>query len=67
MDTKIRLYEIPEESKIFGECSDGSTFLTFKHLDGLYSYCITEKGGVINLSGGTPLKVTEGGYIISTQ
>jgi hypothetical protein len=50
------LFEIPRESKIYEKTNDGSEYITFKHLDGLYSYCITQNGGVINLAGSLPLK-----------
>lgn len=50
------LYEIPQESKIMCETNDGSTFITFHHVDGMYSYCTTEKGGVIHLAATTPMK-----------
>lgn len=53
----MKLREIPPNSKIYDkEISDGSTYLTFFHLDGLYSYCETEKGNTIHLSGNIPLK-----------
>lgn len=51
----MMLYEIPRNSRINVEVSDGSQYVIFKHLDGMYSYCETEKGGVINLSVNTPL------------
>jgi hypothetical protein len=60
------LYEIPQKSKIFCECSDGSKYIIFNHLDGMYSHCTTEKGGTVHLAGGCPLKETEGGYKIIT-
>jgi hypothetical protein len=59
-----RLFDIDRESKIYGECSDGSAYLIFHRLDGAYSYCTTEKGGVIHLSVGTPLEKHEDGYKI---
>jgi hypothetical protein len=52
----LKLYEIPKESIIYIECSDGSSYLTFKHLDGAYSYCITEHGNVNHLSVNTELE-----------
>ena len=60
----MKLYEIPKDSKIFCETSDDSTFIIFHHTDGMFSYCTTEKGGVIHLSVSTPLKAVEGGYKI---
>ena len=55
MPKLFKLYEIPRDSKIFCELEDGSTFLTYHHLDGMYSYCTTEKGNVAHLSASTPL------------
>lgn len=52
----IKLYDIPRNSRIDCELDDGSTYLTFDHLDGMYSYCTTEKGGVMHLRGGAPLE-----------
>ena len=43
------LHEIKRGSKIYGGCSDGSTFLIFHNLDGMYSFCRTEKGGITHL------------------
>jgi hypothetical protein len=58
----MKLYEIPERSKIFIESSDGSSYLFFAHIDGAYSYCITEKGGVAHLAAWTELEAVDGGY-----
>lgn len=63
----MKLYDIPQQSKIFCECSDGSKYIIFDHLDGMYSYCVTEKGGVVHLGGGQPLKEIEGGYELSSK
>ena len=60
-----RLFDIKEGSKISCEVSDGSTYVIFDHLDGMYSYCTIEKGGVLHLAGGTPLSEVEGGYEIA--
>jgi hypothetical protein len=60
----MKLNEIPKQSKIFCEVSDDSKYVTFDHLDGLYSYCVSEKGAVIHLSRFTPLTAVEGGYKI---
>lgn len=65
----IHLHDLPkndkEGTKIFVEASDGSKFVNFHHTDGLYSYCTTEKGGVVHLSVMTPLKKVKGGYKIA--
>ena len=60
----MKLYNIPEKSKIYAELSDGSKFLIFDHLDGAYSYCITEHHNIIHLSVGTPLRKYKDGYKI---
>ena len=45
----MKLIDIPKDSKVLCQCSDGSDHLIFKHIDGMYSYCLTEKGGVAHL------------------
>jgi hypothetical protein len=45
----MKLIDIPQNSKVICQCSDGSNYLIFKHIDGMYSYCLTEKGGVAHL------------------
>lgn len=61
------LRKIPKDSKIFCDASDGSKYIIFRHLDGIYSYCDTEKGGYINLSASTPLEEVDGGYKIDNK
>jgi hypothetical protein len=63
----MKLYDIPEKSKIYTEASDGSTYVIFDHIDGMYSYCVTEKGAVVHLSASTPLVGFEDGYKISER
>ena len=67
----MKLYDIPEDSKIFlskeQTCSNGSTYIIFRHIDGMYSYCDTEKGGVIHISAGAPMKAVEDGYMIAEE
>jgi len=60
----MELQDIPEKSKIYTEVSDGSSYIIFHHLDGMYSYCETEKGGYINLKFNTPLEKYKDGYKI---
>jgi hypothetical protein len=45
----MKLIDIPQNSKVICQCSDGSGHLIFKHIDGMYSYCLTEKGGGAHL------------------
>lgn len=67
----MKLYDIPEDSKIIlsedQTCSDGSKYIIFRHIDGMYSYCETEKGGVIHLSAAAPMVKVEGGYMIGEE
>lgn len=62
---ELRLYDVKLPCKIYETVTDGSTFFTVQHLDGAYSFCETEKGKLIHLSVGTPLKVFKDGYKIS--
>ena len=58
----IKLHKIPRNSKIY--LSDG-THCIFEKLDGMYSFCTTEKfNEVIHLSVNTPLEEFEDGYKI---
>lgn len=61
----IKLWDIPSNSKINIEVSDGSKYVIFRHLDGMYSYCDTEKGGYINLRGDLELEKDGKDYKIS--
>lgn len=63
----MKLYDLKQGSKIFCECSDGSAFVIFHHIDGVYSYCETEKGGVAHLAAWTELEPVEGGYEIKGE
>ena len=60
----MMLHEIRKGSKIYAKFSDGSTYCIFDHLDGMYSYCETEKGGIVHLSTMTPLEEHQDGYKI---
>ena len=65
----LRLYDLTPNRgiKIYCECSDGSEYVVFSYLDGAYSYCTTEKGAVVHLSGGTPLIKFKDGYMLFTE
>lgn len=58
----MKLHEIPEKSKIYCEASDGSTYVIYDHPDGMYSYCPTEKGGVVHIALMAELEKHEDGY-----
>lgn len=60
----MKLYDIPEGSKIKLECSDGSEYVIFNHIDGMYSFCTTEKGNVVHLSRFTELIKRKDYYIL---
>lgn len=56
------LHEIPRKSKIYEPCSDGSTYFIYDHPDGMYSYCVTEKGAIVHLGLAQSLVAFEDGY-----
>ena len=60
----MKLYEIPRDSKIKCECSDGSKYITFHRIDGMYSFCSTEKGGICHLFAGTELEKENDYYVL---
>lgn len=66
-EKQLRLYDIPRGSKIKCDCSDGSTYITFNKLDGMYSHCTTEKGGTTHLRASAPLKKEGDYYIIDSD
>lgn len=63
----MKLHEIDLPAKVYAETSDGSTYLIVAHLDGMYSYGETEKGGIIHLSASTPLRPKDDGYEIKGE
>lgn len=62
--TILKLYDIKEGSKIYCECSDGSKYITFYHIDGMYSYNISAKGAVVHLYAAAKLRKYRDGYRI---
>ena len=45
--------------------SDGSTYIDVDHLDGMYSFCRTEKGAIVHLAASADLVPTAEGYVLS--
>lgn len=60
----MKLYEIKRGAKIVVKCSDGSKYVIFDHIDGMYSYCTTAKGAVVHLGAVTPLKKVKNYYVL---
>lgn len=58
----MKLYDLKLPVKVYELCSDGSKWFTVDHLDGAYSYCVTEKGATVHLSASAPLKKYKNGY-----
>ena len=58
----VKLYDLPKGTKIYEELSDGSTYFIFDHIDGMYSYNKTEKGGIIHIKAFAELVKHEDGY-----
>lgn len=63
---KLTLESIPKGAKILAhelmQIGDGSAYIIFNHLDGMYSHCTTEKGETVHLSRQTPLKKAADAY-----
>ena len=59
----IKLYEAPQKIKINLEASDGSKHIIFHRIDGMYSFCTTEKGAPVHLYANAELvKKDDGSY-----
>ena len=52
----MKLYDVPNNSTIVLE--DGME-LEFKHIDGMYSYCVTKDNKVVHLQACTDVTVKE--------
>lgn len=67
----MELHEIPRGSRIKTTLTSGrEVFITFHHLDGMYSYCTLGDGdpdNVINLSRFTPLEKVGDYYVIKDE
>jgi hypothetical protein len=52
----MKLYDVPRNSTIVLE---GGEELEFKHIDGMYSVCVTKEGNVVHLAAWTDVTVKE--------
>lgn len=52
----MKLYDLDQGSVIHCEVSDGSEFITFDHVDGIYSFSISEKGNPIHITATAPVR-----------
>lgn len=62
-----QLETIKRGSKIYLSASDGSSYIVFDHLDGMYSLCYTEKGSPCHLYRFTRLAPHQDGYCVSVD
>ena len=52
----MKLYQLKKGAIIKEKTDDGSKYITFHKIDGMYSYCTTDKGNVIHLRANTELE-----------
>jgi hypothetical protein len=52
----MKLYDVPRNSTIVLQ---GGEELEFKHIDGMYSYCVTKDNKVVHLQAWTEVTVKE--------
>ena len=52
----MKLYDVPRNSTIVLE---GGEELEFKHIDGMYSVCVTKEGNVVHLAAWADVQVKE--------
>jgi len=62
-----KLYEMEKGSKIYSDVGDGSSYVVFDHVDGMYSYCVTEKGNVVHIYFAEDFDPYEDGYKLKTK
>lgn len=53
----MKLYEAPRNVKV--RTIDGGNEYMFKHIDGMYSLCYTDKGEVVHLAAWTEVEVLD--------
>jgi hypothetical protein len=52
----MKLYDVPRNSTIILQNGEE---LEFKHIDGMYSYCVTKEGNVVHLAAWSDVQVKE--------
>lgn len=61
-----KLYEIPRNSPLKVMLNDGTIDnAEFGHIDGMYSFCTTSKGGIFHLDCTTPMIFINGRWQIN--
>lgn len=56
----MKLYDVPRNTWIVVTLVDGSKLrLHFHHIDGMYSYCVTEKGDVVHVDATTDVEIVQ--------
>lgn len=58
----MKLYDIPRDSRVYAEVSDGSRYVTFHRVDGSYSLCTSEKGALCHLYASSDLRQRDDGH-----
>lgn len=61
----MKLYNLPqkEDTKIYCAVNDGSTYIVFDHMDGLYGFAVSEKGSVVHPHANAEVEPFEDGYV----
>ncbi len=57
-----KLHELPQGSKLYVQCSDGSEYITFNRLDGSFSHCTTENGNTVHVVAWAQFVPSRDGY-----
>lgn len=63
----MKLHEMKRNSKILCKPSDGSDFVVFKRIDGMYSLCVTEKGNLCHLYACTTIDFNSQGELVISE
>jgi hypothetical protein len=55
----MKLYEVPRETKVKVVENNSNLEVLFKHIDGMYSYCVDSNNNVIHLAAWTEVEIME--------